>query len=58
MKISNIHKPTSARMSKLGLALVSVSTFIAGYALTQDNITVGFIGLGIGIVGTFIINIA
>ena len=54
MKWNNIHKPTPAQWTKFGLACVSVATFIGGYGLTADNKIVGFIGLGIGIVGTFI----
>jgi len=56
-KLSNINKPTSAKWSKLGMAILSVSTFISGYGLTQNDTAVGFVGLVCGIVGTFIINL-
>ena len=54
MKLSNIHKPTPAKWSKFGLACVSVSTFIAGYGLTSGNALVGYIGLGVGCLGTLV----
>ena len=56
MKIKNINNPTSAKWSKFGMALVSVSATIAGYGLTQNVQIVGFIGLGCAVVGTFIVN--
>jgi hypothetical protein len=55
MKLSNLNKPTEAKWVKIGTALISVSGFIATYALTQNNATVGFLGLGFGGIGTFII---
>lgn len=58
MKLSNINKPTSPRLGKIGAALVSVSAFIAGYGLTSGNQIVGFIGLGIGVIGTLVTQIA
>lgn len=57
MKLSNYNKPTPAKMAKLGMAILSVSTFIAGYGITKDNDIVSFIGLGCGVVGTFITNL-
>jgi len=48
----NIHQPTSAIMTKIGLACVSGATFIAGYGLTSQNQIVGFCGLAIGFIGS------
>lgn len=53
-KIKNIKSATPARWSQFGAACVGVSTMIAGYGLTMDDKVVGYIGLGIGVVGTFI----
>ena len=54
ISFDNIHKPTPANWSKFGLACVSASAFIGGYGLTAGNAIVGYIGLGIGFVGTFV----
>ncbi len=54
ISIKNIQKPTPANWSKFGLACVSVSAFVSGYGLTTGNAIVGYIGLGIGVIGTFI----
>lgn len=54
MKLSNINKPTAPKWGKIGAALVSVSAFIATYGLTTNNQIVGFVGLSIGVIGTFI----
>lgn len=55
--LSNWHKPTSAKMAKLGTSLVAVSAFIAGYGFTEQVPYLGYIGLGIGVVGCFLSNI-
>jgi hypothetical protein len=57
MKLNNYNKPTPAKWAKLGMAILSVSTFIAGYGVTADNDIVAFIGLGCGIIGTFLTNL-
>jgi hypothetical protein len=57
VKFSNLDLPTPAKWSKLGLAIQSVSTFIAGYGLTSGNEVVGYIGLGCGILGTFLVTL-
>lgn len=54
ISLKNIQNPTPAKWSKIGLSCVSVSTFIAGYGLTSGNPTIGYVGLGIGIIGTFV----
>lgn len=54
MKTSNINVPTSPKWVKIGSSLVAASTFISGYGLTSANAIVGFVGLGIGVVGTLI----
>ena len=54
MNLKNVNKPTPAKWSKFGLACVSVATFISGYGLTTGKDLVGYIGLGIGVVGTFV----
>jgi len=57
MKLTNLNKPTPARMAKLGMTILSVSTFIAGYGITANNDIVGYIGLACGIIGTFLTNL-
>ena len=58
MKIfRNFNLPTPAKWSKIGMSCVGISTFIGGYGLTSNNSIVGYIGLGIGIVGTLIANL-
>lgn len=57
MDINNINKPTPAKWSKIGLACVAISAFIASYGLTADNNVVGYVGLAIGVVGTLIANL-
>jgi tetrahydromethanopterin S-methyltransferase subunit C len=56
MKVSlkNIHKSTPAKWSKIGLSCVSVSAFISGYGLTTGNSIIGYVGLAIGVIGTFV----
>jgi len=56
IKLKNLNKPTSAKMSKLGIALVSISAFISGYGVTSGKEVVGYVGLCMGIVGTFLVN--
>lgn len=55
MKMSNINLPTSPKWVKIGSVLVTVSTFVGGYGLTQSNTVVGIIGLALGVVGTAIV---
>lgn len=55
-KFKNLKKSTPAKFVKIGVALVSVSAFIAGYGLTQGNEIVGYIGLGLGVIGTLFVN--
>jgi len=57
MKLSNVNKSTPAKWAKLGMAILSVSSFITGYGITAGNDTVGYIGLGCGIAGTFLTNL-
>jgi hypothetical protein len=57
MKVSNLNKPTPAKWAKIGLALLSVSTFIAGYGVTANNDIVAYTGLAFGIIGTFLTNL-
>lgn len=54
ISIKNIQDPTPAKWSKFGLACVSVAVFISGYGLTSGDKLVGYIGLGIGALGTFL----
>lgn len=53
---SNINKPTPAKMVKLGVSLVAVSTFIAGYGITTQTPWMGYTGLAIGALGTLLAN--
>ena len=55
MKLSNIHKPTSAKYVKLGASLLAVSQFISTYAFTQNNNIAGWSGLIIGVLGTMVV---
>lgn len=55
MKLQNINQPTSPKWVKIGSALLAVSTFIGGYSLTASNALVGYVGLGLGVVGTLLI---
>ena len=57
VSLKNIHKPTPAKWSKIGMTCVAVSAFISGYGLTAGNETVGYIGLAIGVIGTAITNL-
>lgn len=54
LSFKNVNLPTSAKWSKIGIICVSVSAFIASYALTSNNQIIGFIGLGFGVLGTII----
>ena len=56
-KVSNLNKPTQAKMVKLGVSLVAVSGFISASAFATAHDVIGYIGIGCGIVGTFIVNI-
>lgn len=56
-KLNNLNKSTPAKWAKLGSAFVAVSAMIAGYGLTMDDKIVGYIGLGLGVVGTFFVNL-
>lgn len=53
-KFRNINKATPAKWSKFGAACVGVSAMIATYGLTMEDKIVGYIGLGIGVLGTFL----
>lgn len=57
MKLKNLNKATPAKWSKLGNACVAASAMIAGYGLTMDDKIVGYIGLGIGVFGSFLSNL-
>lgn len=52
MKLSNINQPTSPKWVKIGSTLLAISTFVGGYSLTAQNAIVGYIGLGLGVIGT------
>lgn len=54
--VKNITKSTPAKYVKIGMSLVAVATFVCGYGLTQGDKIVGYIGLAIGAVGTFVAN--
>jgi hypothetical protein len=54
ISVKNIHKPTPAKWSKFGLACVASSAFISASAFASQHEIIGYIGLGIGFVGTFI----
>ena len=54
LAFKHINHPTSPTMTKIGASCVALATFIAGYGLTSQNQIVGFVGLGIGAVGTII----
>ncbi|HLP06072.1 MAG TPA: hypothetical protein VK152_11655 [Paludibacter sp.] len=49
-----INQDTPAGWSKVSAACMALSTFIAGYTLTAQSIAVGFVGLGLGFLGTII----
>lgn len=53
-RLKNINQSTPAKWSKIGLSCVSVSAFISGYGLNTGNVIIGYAGLGIGVIGTFI----
>lgn len=53
---SHFNKPTPAKMVKLGVSLVAVSTFIAGYGITEQTPWMGYTGLVIGAAGTLFTN--
>ena len=57
IKLSNRHKPTSAKLAKLGTSLVAVSSFISLSAFATGNEIVGYISICLGSLGTFIVNI-
>ena len=52
--VGNVNRPTPAKWSKFGASCVAVSIFISGYGLTSGNAIVGYVGLGIGGLGTFL----
>jgi hypothetical protein len=49
-----IHKPTPASIVKLGSTLIGVGGSIATYTLTMGDKIVGYIGVGLVAVGTFL----
>jgi len=53
--LSQIHKPTPAKMVKLGASLIAVSGAISGYSLTQNIPWIGYVGLGCMCIGTLIV---
>lgn len=55
--MKNLNKPTPAKWAKLGMAFLSVSSFISGYGVAVNNDIVAYIGLATGILGTFITNL-
>lgn len=55
--IKQIHKPTPAKMAKLGIALTAVSAIVASYGLTLGNKWIGYFGLGCAVVGTLCTNL-
>ena len=58
IKPSNLNNPTSAKMAKIGTALISVSSFISASAFATSHEVLGFIAIGVGVAGTFIVNMA
>jgi hypothetical protein len=54
--LSQIHESTPAIIVKIGSTLITLSTVIAGYGLTQSDKIVGYIGLGCAILGTILIS--
>jgi hypothetical protein len=58
MKLSNINKPTTAQMTKLGVALSAVSAFISASSFSNGNPTLGYVALTLGVVGVFLTSIA
>ena len=57
MKLSNLNNPTPAKWGKIGTALVSVSAFISASAFASAHDILGYIAIGFGVVGTFLVNI-
>lgn len=57
MKAKNINKPTPAKWAKIGMALVAASSAIAGYGLTAGDRIIGYIGVGLSVLGSFISNL-
>jgi len=55
MKLTNINQPTSPKWVKIGTALLTCSAFIGTYSLTAQVPFVGYLGLGLGLLGTMII---
>lgn len=55
--LSQIQKPTPAKMVKLGGALIGLSTVIAGYGLTVGIHWVGYTGLGCAASGYLFTNL-
>lgn len=53
---SHYFKPTPAKFRKFGDTLLAVSTFVAGYAMTQNIQWIALTGLGVGVLGKFITN--
>ncbi len=52
-KLSNYNKPRPFWMAVLGDTLVYASSAITGYALFENDKTMGFISLGCGVAGYF-----
>ena len=49
-----IKKPTPKLYLRVGNSLVSVSTFISGYAFFNNHQIIGWVGIGTGALGTLI----
>ena len=54
ISIKNIQQPTPAKWSNLGVALSATSSFIAASAFATQHELIGYIGIGLGVVGIFI----
>lgn len=52
-----IHKPTPAKIVKLGSALIATGSVITGSAISSSNQYLGYTGLGFVAAGTLITNL-
>jgi hypothetical protein len=57
IKLRHLQAPTPAKWVKIGIALLSVSTFISASAFAADKDIIGYVSLGLGVIGTFISNL-
>ena len=56
-KLKNIHLPTPPFLKKIGHTLLSVSTFVAGFALLQGKPWIATVSFLTGLLGTIILNL-